>query len=308
MMQAKKCNYKHVVKSAQVGVALAMLLWFLAALSILVAGIVSTSRTDVRMVQLQLSKAKARAVGDGVTLLAMKDLLLLQQSGEYTGRGVFKKKYRFGDIKAQLHVMPSAGLVSLNHASVELLGKLFEMSGALDQKKAIELAEHIITWRSPKLIEDRPAQAESETTIRYGRFEVIEDLLQVQGVNRLIYEQVSQFVAAPLTFQQVIDPLSAPVELLAVMMGDQSAAEAFIDKRASSPYRDNGITADFLSEYFGEGTSFLFRVDADIFMVDGKLYRRRSWIKLEGKGVNHLPWQVMRKEAVRAVKREVKES
>ena len=311
----------------QHGVALAMLLWFVAALTILVAGIVSVSRTDVKMVQLQLQSARATAIGDGATLLAMSDLLLLKEAGEFAGRGIFRGAYTLGELAVEVQARSTAGLVNLNMASVELLSKLFEFGAALDVKEAKILADNIVAWRTPQLMEVNSElaaayKAEGKTGTRAGRFEVAEDLLQVLGVNRTIYERVADLVVVPAggqsgarqtvsflgtapSVQNNIDPLSAPLELLVMIVGDMESAEEIAAERAEMPYTNSGILGGFVEQGV---VSSLLRVDADVTAEDGVIFRRRSWIMLDGVGPNQLPWRIMRSEAVKIVKVVAKET
>ena len=65
----------------QQGVAIAMVAWFLAAMSLLVVGIVSEAQNDVRMAQLHSSKARAIAAGDGAIQLMLANSLTQQGRG-----------------------------------------------------------------------------------------------------------------------------------------------------------------------------------------------------------------------------------
>ena len=55
----------------QRGVALALVVWFIAGMSLMVGGIVSFARVDTRMTQVHLARAKTIAAGDGAIMLAM---------------------------------------------------------------------------------------------------------------------------------------------------------------------------------------------------------------------------------------------
>ena len=63
---------------SQKGVALAIVVWFIAGMSLLVAGIVSHARVDTQMAQLHVARAKAVAAGDGAIQLMLAERLLKQ--------------------------------------------------------------------------------------------------------------------------------------------------------------------------------------------------------------------------------------
>ena len=84
-----KCSGTHSASGMRErGVALAIVVWFIAGMSLLVAGIVSHARVDTQMAQLHVARAKAAAAGDGAIQLMMADLV----TGALTqgGGGVFK--------------------------------------------------------------------------------------------------------------------------------------------------------------------------------------------------------------------------
>ena len=62
----------------QKGVALAIVVWFIAGMSLLVAGIVSHARVDTQMAQLHIARAKAVAAGDGAIQLMLGERLFNQ--------------------------------------------------------------------------------------------------------------------------------------------------------------------------------------------------------------------------------------
>ena len=57
----------------QRGVALAVVMWFIAGMSLLVAGIVGHARVDLQLAQVHVARAKAVAAGDGAIRLALAD-------------------------------------------------------------------------------------------------------------------------------------------------------------------------------------------------------------------------------------------
>lgn len=301
----KQSNFSSHIGRSQQGVALAMMLWFIAALTLLVAGMVSIAKTDVKQVQLHLQQAQAAAAGDGASFLAMQDLLLLQEAGEFKGRGIFRKDYVLGAQKVRVKIIPSTGLVNLNRASQELLAAVFERAAGLNTETAEEIAENIIVWRSASKLEEEEGlvaryEQEGKAGPRNGPFEVAEDVIQVLGVNRDIYERIADILMTSPSGQVGIDPLSAPAEVLAVVAGDVDIANDIITSREEVPFEDNGVSADIPEEYITQGVNGLFRLDADVTMDDGKIYRRRQWVQWGRGGRGGLPWNVLRSEPVKA--------
>jgi type II secretory pathway component PulK len=288
----------------QQGVALAMVLWFIAALSLLVAGIVSSSRTDVRQVQLQLQYTKAAAAGDGASHLAMRDLLLLEEEAEFKGRGIFMGEYIIGLLNVSLRVVPTTGLININSASLVLLADMFEGQVGMSEEQAQDIALNIIIWRGNRPAEDDENVEKyvlaGKVGPRYSQFETTEDLMQVLGINRDVYERIADLVVALPAGGKGVDPLSAPLGVLTVVAGDADIAQQIIATRAEDPFQDHGVSDDIPEAYITQGVNTLFRLDADVMMEDGNIYRRRRWIE-RGGSRDGLPWRVVRSEPVRAI-------
>lgn len=288
-----------------------MVLWFIAALAFLVAGVVSLARTDVRQVQLQLQQTQAAAAGDGASMLAMRDLLLLQEEGEFKGRGVLERNYTLGMQKVRVQAFPSTGLVNLNRASPELLVEVFKNGAGLSAEQAQKIAENIIVWRSARAQGEDEAAATYEQAgkiePRHGRFEVVEDVMQVLGVNRDIYERVADVLMASPAGQLGIDPLSASEAVLTIVAGSADIANEIMTTRADTPFEEHGFSTEIPEEYITQGVNGLFRVDADVTMEDGNVYRRRRWIQRGAGNLDQLPWNVLRSEPVKAIGRVVQQ-
>ena len=60
-----------IPREANQGFALALLLWMIAGMSLTVAAVIHFARTDTGLAELRLTEAKARALGEGVALLAL---------------------------------------------------------------------------------------------------------------------------------------------------------------------------------------------------------------------------------------------
>ncbi len=62
-----------MVRKGESGVALGIVVWFIAGMALLVSGIVSEARIDTRLAQLHYFKAQAAAAGDGAINLALAE-------------------------------------------------------------------------------------------------------------------------------------------------------------------------------------------------------------------------------------------
>ena len=286
----------------QRGVALAVLVWFLAAMSLLVAGIVYLARMDARLTRWQITQAQATALGDGAIQLALADLLRDERAGETAGRGQWWRYYELNGAEVSIGITPVTGLIDINTAPEDLLFSLFAYVADTGEENAKSLALNVIKWRSPVGGEqDRREDADGSGLLRHGRFEAVEDLLLVAGVDRAVFESVREAVYVAQQGQGGVDWVSAPLSVIAALNeGNWPAARELIIKRAQDVERRWAAPAGLDLSHQQNGSLSLYRVDALIQLRDEHFLRRR-WVDRQKRGSDGLPWSFFRSEPVRAL-------
>ncbi len=276
----------------QRGVALAIVVWFLAAMSLLVAGIVYQARVDVRMAQIHVAQARVEAAGDGATRLMLAALASgqLQRQGEAQ---TFSGEFRVGDDLVRVELVPQAGLININGAPAELLAELFAGPGGLQPGDAQQLALSVVQWR---------ATGSGRRALGGGmsQFDTVEDLLKVNGVSRTLLDNIRDYIAAPGPGGAGLDWMAAPSALLERFRDRHPQQVAAALKRRE---KLADLTAPGSSRASGAGAGPVgaggnFRVDATVMYGD-KPWLRRSWVALGNNVRSALPWQVIRVEAPR---------
>src|SRR5690606_16619144 len=101
-------------------------------------------------------------------------------------------QYELGGLDMQVTISPASALVSINNAEAPLLEALLRHASALSDGEAAELAAAIIEWRSGTQTDatGRPVFTDDGR----GPFLVDEELLEVPGMNRDIYEAVRPWI------------------------------------------------------------------------------------------------------------------
>ena len=152
------------------GLALIMVLWIVAALSLLVVGMSQTVRGQVRAAQAVSEQVAAQALAEGAIALALQQLKAESARPE----GMAATRVSYGGVEMQVLVQPLSGLISLNAAQPPLLSALLQVAGGVPEKQADQLAHAIDTWR---------AGGTGDATRRVPRrqFESANDLLLVPG-------------------------------------------------------------------------------------------------------------------------------
>lgn len=289
-----------VVFARQRGVALAILVWFIAAMSILVAGVVMQARVDIKLAQLHAGKARAEALADGAMQLVLAHARYLESQGEFffvRAEHVFHQP--MGDQMVSVSLTPLSGLIDLNKAPEDLLFSVFLGAGNFDENVARELAISVVEWRTP----GQGAEEEQEG-MRHGRFEAIEDLLLVPGVDRELYESLRDSVYVSQKSLATIDWLAAPVDVLQKLgMTEQEALE-YAQLRREEDAVSLGLPESVEPAFFSDASLSVFRVDA-IVTVDDMSFLRRRWVDRERQGPDQLPWHFFHTEPVRSTTQNV---
>lgn len=288
----------------EAGVALAMLVWFLAAMSLLIGSIAMQARVDIKLTQLHAERARAEAAADGAIQLALAQMLLEELDQNLDVSLPFSVSYAEGSLPVRVRLTPLTGLVDLNRAPEELLLLVFASVEDLDESEALNLAVTVVEWRSVSggdqdaNMENNRVRADGDRDLRHARFEAIEDLLLVPGVDRRIFEALRDNVYVSQRGQPGIDWRSASVGVLQAI-GDLTRDEA--QKIAQRDAGEDAAAPAELNLAFQQRDGLpLYRVDA-IVVIGGQSFLRRRWVERGARGADRLPWSFFRTEPMRAV-------
>ena len=269
------------------GVALAIVVWFIAGMSLLVAGIVAQARVDTQMAQTHVARAKAMAAGDGAIQLMMVDVM--------TGKGDKDKppvgNYRLGGIEVTVALQPAAGLIDINGASAEVLYALFLLVGGLQEEEARLLAENMVQSRTARQGRQGPV-----------KLAAIEDLLRVPGSSRTLLDSVRDFIVVSKSGGGGTNWAQAPDALLGILSKADPAKAGAVMARRGSAAASFPRPPGSKSRNTGKSRSLTgsFRADAIVRYGD-KLWLRRRWITIESSPLTALPWHITRTEPPRVL-------
>lgn len=283
------------VPCPQRGVALAVLLWFIAALSLMVAGIVLSARVDVKLSQQQTLESRTKAVGDGVVNLAMRHFLKLQQQGEYNAGDMLVWNFSAFEQSVSARLVPASGLVGMNTASLPLWRQLLVYGGGVEEGHADELVANINRWLTP------PSGGDSSDNLPARRFNfmTIEDLLLVDGMTREILERIRLLISPFSASEGISLRAASPAAIKFLMNGDAGAASQFLVERQANPAAGEQGHALIDSLYISASAPAVsvMRIDVRIEQPDGKVAQFSRWVSGVS-GRDGLPWRRLRAEPV----------
>ncbi len=174
------------------GIALVAVLWVVSLLAAIAASFVTTMRTETVVARNQIDNAEARALADAGFHRAV---LALAAEGEALPRDGSLRDWTFAGGRVRTSIQAEAGKIDLNGADEVLLAGLFTAAGADDPEA---LAAAVVDFRDvdsdplPRGAEDGDYRAAGLAQQAKDRpFERRDELLQVMGINREIYDAVA---------------------------------------------------------------------------------------------------------------------
>lgn len=203
------------------GIALVMVLWVLMLLALVAASFSHTTRTEVNLARNLVESSKAEALAEAGVYQAV--LGLLGQAGEEPWRvdgSVYAWRFDGGEIRVA--IQDEGGKIDLNRTANSVLRDLF-LSFDLDLNETEALVDAILDFRDTDDLkhvsgaEDSDYQAAGlEHDAKDAPFELVEELQQVYGMTRTIYDRVAP---ALTVYSRLRRPFAAtaPPEVRAIL-------------------------------------------------------------------------------------------
>lgn len=260
------------------GMALVAVLWIVAALSVMVMALAGAARVQVRTAGAQRDATVAQTAGEAAATLALQELLA--QPALPDGGHTTAAYWQGMDIAVR--ITPLNGYIGLNSASVELLAVVLQSAGV---GNAQALAEAITAWRDG-------ANVPPDDTPNQRRFEAVEDLMLVPGMDYTLYARIAPLLSAD-TEGGVVNARGAPAKVLHSLAGGKDARVDDYVAQRDQPDAD----ASFLPPAFAGtrvGADRLYRVRADVPLEEGTIARFECDVALQADMQRRLPWTLLR--------------
>ncbi len=258
--------------------ALLAVLWIVAALSIIATGITRSLRQEGRVLSLARQEVEAQALGDAAIQIALQALRANPQSM----MRAIQADISYRGVTMAVELMPLNGLIDVNTASLPLLQRLFVVAGGLAPDVALAQAQAVVQVRQQPGARGGPQ-----------RFEAEEDLLRVPGIDYDLYARLAPLLTADLRGSGRVNPLAAPVGVLAVLTGGNTAQAAQIV--AARDAGQAGVDTSALDGSLLEtSASRRLRVQARVPLGDGGFMRVSRSVDLDARPLDGAPWLTFR--------------
>lgn len=263
----------------QCGVALIAVLWLVAAMGLIITGVVQAVRSEARTAGLQRHAMVANALADAAILLALQNLHAENKEPRNT---IQVLSVPFEGQVFDVSVLPLNGLIDINNASVVLLAEMYRHAGGLSPVAAQALAQATVELRR-----SRSAKGAAQG------FEAVEDLLRVPTMTYDLYAKISSLMTADLKEGGGrVNPVVAPMGVLQILTsGDTARASVLAAGRDADPKL---MDISFLKPEFVEiASSRSLRFQVRVGLPDGGSLQK-SWNVYRGTDPRSgLPWRVL---------------
>ncbi len=240
------------VPARQRGFALLLVIWVLAVLAVLAAGLAASTHSETALARNGLEAARARALAEAGIARAMAGLLEPDPLKQWHPDGrTYQVEFAGG--KITLRIEDEGGKFDLNTTPPELLANLCaeleidaDASAALlaaivERRAAIPAAARAPAPGLPSrlgLFPGLPFGLSEQRRIGAAAFGTVEELRQIEGVERDTFERLRPYLTV-YAQTPVINPQTASRELLlAVPRIDRAQVEQYLLRRAEPPARD----------------------------------------------------------------------
>ena len=266
-------------QSRQSGIALIAVLWLVAAMSLITAGIVQSVKGEVRTVGLQRQVVSANAAGDAAILLALQSMHVQPQGAVSAYQ---KVPSMFEGVQYEVLVQSLNGRIDLNNASITLLADLYTYGAGLSTQAAQLLAQNTVDTR----------QTKSPKGVKRD-FHATEDLLAVPQMTYDLYARLENLITADVRGGSGrVNPVAAPDGVLRILLdGNAARAGDLAAKRDADPNLMD--TSVLKPAYIDTATSTSFRLQVSVALGQGESVQRVWHVYWSTEPRTGLPWRVL---------------
>jgi general secretion pathway protein K len=228
-------------RSVQRGIALMLVLWVLALLTIIAVGLTATQRTESTLAGNQLATARFRAVAEAAVSWAILNLLAPPSTfdedvDEWVPDGS-ARPWIFAGETLEIKVFNEASRIDLNTAGRDLLENMFT-AVELPRDEASALADAIEDWRDDNDTTELNGAEDGDYEdagrsygAKDGPFESVDELQLVLGVDRDLYRRVLPALTVDSGGGKLEQTFASPLVLAAVRGTTLAEVELALEER-----------------------------------------------------------------------------
>ncbi len=261
---------------ARRGIALIAVLWALVLLALVAASFTRTTRTEINLTRNLVDNMQAEALADAGVHLAVEGLMRPETEDGWRADGTVREVQLDGG-ELRVAVRDEGGKVDLNVAAVALIAALFQAVGEAPERSAA-LADAVADFRDRDHLrrvngaeDDDYGAAGLAVDAKDGPFAAIEELQQVFGVDRALYDRVSAVVTVH-SRQRKPQAATAPPAVLAALSGGTVEPEDEDEAEPAAP--------STLGQAGARSRIRVYGIHAEARSASGALFTREAVVRL----------------------------
>jgi len=269
------------------GIALVVVLWMLALLSVIAGSLVYATRTEVQIAGNLASLAQAEALADAGVARAIMEMQRPKSAdpAQWRADGL-PRQWPYQEALLTIAILDESGKIDINTATPQLLVSLFQSVGAADPEA---LADALKDWRdtddlrSPKGAEKEDYAAAGKT---YGpanaAFESIDELRQVLGMTDDLYQRLERSITVH-SYQPGVNTAVAPRQVLLALPGaTPDQVDAYIEQRRGLLEQGLPVPPFPAPGVAGAAAGAAFSVQVEAVLRDNTRFFREAVVRLSG--------------------------
>ena len=218
------------------GLALVVVLWGIAALSLIAAAMLASSMSRAHIDRNAWTQLQVRTEADTGMQMAILSLFNPGPDGRPPLDGT-QRQIALGDTTVSVSIQDELGRIDINYAGRDMLRNLFRSAGASGDNAAT-LAEQVIAWRSPSGTSSPEGFTARDVAMagdgyrpRRGPFQSVDELNLVRGMTPQLFRRAESGLTV-YSHASSFDTTVAPKLVLEAILGmDQRRADNVIARR-----------------------------------------------------------------------------
>ncbi len=283
-------------RTQQRGIALVLVLWMLALLTVLATGYSSMMRTEAQLTANLVRAAQAKALAEAGVWRTLAELLRPVQEQSWKADGS-NYSLEFANGTVEIRIQDEAGKIDLNTARAELLMGLLQAVDVEEENRS-RLLNAILDWR------DRDSQAREDgaedddyqrMNLNYGAkdgpFNTVDELQLVLGITPELYKKMKPSLTVH-SHQRGVHLQVAPREvLMAIPAVSEERVEEFLAIRTTNADSTSSLTLT------GIDLRYASRVKGQTFTITSVARLADTVARLDAvvriKGGSNLPYSIL---------------
>jgi general secretion pathway protein K len=254
---------------AQKGIALVLVLWILALLTVMATGYSHTMRTEIKLTTNLLHKAQTKAFAEAGIWYTIAELLKPQHEQGWKSDGS-TYALDFGQGSIRVSIQDETGKIDLNTAPSELLDGLLKAVNVPDKERS-SILHSILDWRDrDNLVRNNGAEDDDYELLDYGYgakdgpFNTLDELQLVMGMTPSLFKKLKPALTIH-SHQSGIQPQVAPKEALLAFPGitPEYVAEIIAKRNTLSDPNTLIPVTGIESKYLSRNKGFIFKISSE---------------------------------------------